>query len=83
MQFLKAEALENKVLLPVVSVSKSLTSAETGYSNTERETLGIHYDLEKFHHYCFSHDISMIPDHKMWVAIFKRMQQTYHTDYKE
>ena len=34
---------------PVAYASKSLTGAETRYSNIERELLGIVYSLERFH----------------------------------
>ena len=48
-----------------------MTSTETHYSNTEREVLGILHDIEKFHHYCFSLEVSVITDHKPLMAIFK------------
>ena len=45
-QFPRSEAPDNAVLLIIALVSKSLTSAETCYTNTEREALGILHDLE-------------------------------------
>ena len=62
MWFPRIEAPANAVLQPTTFVSK----------NKEREALGMLYDLEKFHHYCFAHDISRIRDHKPLVAIFKK-----------
>ena len=59
-------------LQPIVLTSKSLTSNETCYSNTEREALGILHSLEKFNHYHFTCKVSVITDHKSAVAIFKK-----------
>ena len=58
-------------LQPIAFASKSLTSTEHRYSNLEREALGILHHLEKFHHYCFTRDVTVITDHKPLVAIFK------------
>ena len=44
--------------------------AETYYKNLEREALGISRGIEKFHHYNFTHKVSIIADHKPLVAIF-------------
>ena len=60
-----------EILQLTTQPSKSLTSTECRYSNIEREALGILHDLEKFHHYCFARDITVITDHKPMVAIFK------------
>ena len=54
MQFQRNEAPDHAALHPIAFNSKSLTCAETQYSNTERGALGILYGLEKFHHYCFA-----------------------------
>ena len=51
--------------------TKSLSSAEKRYSNTERETLGILYGLEKLNHYCFVWEMSIFTDHKPLVTIFR------------
>ena len=56
MWFLRNEAPDNAAL--VAFVTKSLTSAETHYSNIETEALGILNDLEKVHPYCFTHKVS-------------------------
>ena len=64
------EALDNSILRPIAFTSKSPTEAEKRYSNIEREALGILHGLEKFHHYCFERDLSIITDHKPLIAIF-------------
>ena len=40
--------------------------------NIERKALGIFCGLEKFHHYCFVSEVSIITDHKSLVEIFKK-----------
>ena len=65
-------APDNTILRPITVASKSLTSAEWRYSNIEREALGILHGLEKFHHYCFAREVSIITDHTTLVAIFKK-----------
>ena len=67
------EAPNNSILRPIASTSKSLSSAEERYSNIEREALSILYRLKKFHHYCCVTEVHMITDHKLLVAIFKKM----------
>ena len=48
------KAPNNAVLWPIELASKSLTSAETHYSNIEREASGTPNGLEKSYYYCFS-----------------------------
>ena len=52
-------ALEN---LPV----QSLINAEVGYSNNEREALGMLHGLEKFHHYYSACEVNVMTDQKHW-----------------
>ena len=83
MWFLKDEAPSNVALWPIAFANKSLTSAETQYSNTEREDLGIIHSLKKFHHYCFAFEANTKTDQTPLVKIFKSMWYTYHTAYQE
>ena len=62
--FLKDKASDNSALWTIAFTSKSLTSAEAWYNNIEREALGILYRLQKLHHYCFTHEVSMVAEHK-------------------
>ena len=64
MEFPKDEVPDNSVLQPIAFASKSLPNAETWYSNSKREDLGIWHELKKFHHYCFDHDLCMITYHQ-------------------
>ena len=50
---LRDEVMNNGILSPIAFSNRCLTGPEQRYSNIEREALGILYDLEKFHHYCF------------------------------
>ena len=70
--FPRNEAFNNAVLRPISFVSKNLTSTEVCYSNIEREVLGIVHGLEKFHHDCFTHEVSVITDHKPLITILKK-----------
>ena len=64
-------APDTTILRPIAFASKTLTSAEWRYSNIEREALGKLHGLEKFHHYCFGRDVSIITVHKPIIEIFK------------
>ena len=46
------------------------------YSSIEREVLDTLYGLEKFHHYCFACEVSLITDHKPLMAIFRKDVKT-------
>ena len=46
---------------------------ERRYSNIERVALGMLPRLEKFHHYCFAREVSIITDHKPQIVIFKKV----------
>ena len=65
MQFPMNVAPENAALQPITFMNKSLISAETHYSNIEREALGIAHCLEKFHHYCLTHEVYVITGYKL------------------
>ena len=68
----KDTAPDNTILRPITFASKSPTSAKQIYSKIEREALGILHGLEKFHHYCFAREVSIITSHKCLVAILKK-----------
>ena len=64
----KDAAPDNTILGPIMFAIKNLTSTEWRYINIEREVLGILHGLEKFHHYCFGREVSIITDHKPLVG---------------
>ena len=43
-----------KKLKPIAFASKSLSEAEQGYSNIERELLGVVWAIQHFNHYTFA-----------------------------
>ena len=72
MQFPQDAALDNSALWPITFTSKSLISAETHQSNTDRKAVGILHGVQKFHNHCFMNGVSRITDHISLVAIFKK-----------
>ena len=57
-------------LKPIAFASKSLSDAETRYSNIERELLGVVWAVEHFHQYTFANKINIISDHKPLHPLF-------------
>ena len=55
--------------VPIAFASKSLTDAESRYSNIERELLGVLYGLEHFHYYVYGQHVAAHTDHKPLQAI--------------
>nr|XP_061834657.1 uncharacterized protein K02A2.6-like [Nerophis lumbriciformis] len=49
---------------PIGYMSRSLTVAERGYSQLEKEALAIMFGLKKFHQYLFGKHCTIITDHK-------------------
>ena len=56
----------------IAFASNSLWSAGKRYSNSKREALGILQGWEKFHLYCLARELSIIMDHKPFVAMLKK-----------
>lgn len=57
---------------PVKFLSKSLTKAETDYSNIERELLAVLFACEKLHIYVYGRTVTIHTDHKPLEAIFHK-----------
>ena len=66
------KAPDNSILRTITFSSKSLSSVERRYRKIEREAQGILHGLEKFCHYCFAREVTIIIDHKPLVVIFKK-----------
>jgi len=56
----------------VAMASRSLTDAEAGYSNIERECLVVTYGLEKFEYYLLGQNVTVETDQSPLKQIFKR-----------
>ena len=59
-------------LRPVSYVSKTLSSAESNYSNIEYELLGVLFSMLHFKHFTYGHKVNVITDHKPLVSLFKK-----------
>ena len=57
-------------LQPVEYASRSLTSVEQRYSQTEREALAVVWGCERFHMYLYGVDFLLVTDHKPLEVMF-------------
>ena len=70
------EVLGNTMLWPIAFTSKSLSNTEWLYNNIEKEAPRILHGLEKFNHYCFTHEVLVITDNKPLGAIMGKDMAT-------
>ena len=57
---------------PVAFASRSLSPSERNYAQLEKEMLAVVFGLEKFHHYSYGKNLTVITDHKPLVAIARK-----------
>ncbi|KAJ8018232.1 hypothetical protein HOLleu_43886 [Holothuria leucospilota] len=57
---------------PITYASRSLTPAETRYSQIEKELLALVFGLERNHVYTYGHKLKLWTDHKPLIAISKK-----------
>lgn len=55
---------------PIANVSKTLSSAQRGYSQIQKEALGIIFALNKFHHYLYGRTFILVTDHRPLLSLF-------------
>ena len=54
---------------PIAFASRSLSECERRYAQIEKEMLAVVFGLNKFHHYIYGRDITVVTDHKPLTAI--------------
>ena len=54
---------------PIAYASRALSETEQRYAQIEKEMLAAVYGLEKFHHFTFGREVTVVTDHKPLVAI--------------
>lgn len=57
---------------PVCYASKALTDTERNYSNIERETLAVVWELERSHYFIYGKHCTINTNHKLVESIFKK-----------
>ena len=54
---------------PLAFASRTLSKAEQGYAQIDREALGIVFGVKRFHHYLYGNKFTLITDHKPLTSI--------------
>ena len=62
--------MEDGTERPVGYVSRTLTSAEKGYSQLEKEGLAVVYAVKRFHQYLYGRPFIIFTDHKPLMGLF-------------
>ena len=61
---------KNSVFQPVAFASRSLSDAETRYSQTEREALAVVFSCERFKNYVYELRFTVVTDHKPLLKLY-------------
>jgi hypothetical protein len=65
-----SHVFENGVERPIAFASRSLTKAEKGCSQIDKEALGIYWGVQKFHTYLYGRHVTLITDDNPLISIF-------------
>ena len=57
---------------PIAYASRSMTSTEIRYAQIEKETLGVVFACNKFHHYLYGRSFTVYNDHQPLKSIFSK-----------
>ncbi|KAK9700413.1 RNase H-like domain found in reverse transcriptase [Popillia japonica] len=63
--------LPDKSERPIAFASRSLTDSEKNYSQIDKESTAIVWELKKFFHYCYGREIILMTDHKPLTRILR------------
>ena len=55
---------------PVICISRKLTKAEQGYSQTQREALAVYWAVKRLHKYLFGAHFTIVTDHEALKFIY-------------
>lgn len=55
---------------PIAYASRTLTKAEQGYSQLEKEALALVFGVKRFHYYVYARNFTLLTDHKPLETIF-------------
>ena len=62
--------LEDGTEKPIAFASRTLSEAEKGYSQVEKEGLAVIYGIKKFHQYVYGRHFQIVTDHKPITTLF-------------
>lgn len=59
---------------PISFMSRTLTSAESNYSQLDKEGLAVMFGIERFHKYLYGRKLVICTDHKPLLSLFNEMK---------
>ena len=62
--------LEDETEKPIAFASRTLSEAEKGYSQVEKECLAVIYGIKKFHQYVYGRHFQIVTNHKPITTLF-------------
>ena len=64
----------SEMLRPIGFMSRMLTSAETNYSQLDKEGLAVMFGIQRFHKYLYGRKFVICTDHKPLLSLFNEMK---------
>ncbi|XP_062374782.1 uncharacterized protein K02A2.6-like [Sardina pilchardus] len=66
--------MEDGTEKPISYVSRTLSAAEKGYSQLEKEGLAVVFAVKRFHHYLYGRPFTIFTDHKPLMGLFSEIK---------